>query len=50
MTREEQKFERAIRMIKETYEKALKDPHVHKPLSYTLYQVWRYYDTREKER
>lgn len=50
MTRSEQKYQKAIQMLAEEYRKAQASVYVAKPLSYALYQVWKYFDTHEKPR
>lgn len=50
MTRSEQKYQKAIKMLAEEYRKAQASVWVEKPISYALYQVWRYFDTHEKSR
>ena len=50
MTRSEQKYQKAIQMLTEEYRKAQANVYVGKPLSYALYQVWRYFDKYEKSR
>lgn len=40
----------AIGRIMVEYEYAFKQEHIRKPLSYALYQVWKYFDEREKAR
>lgn len=50
MTRSEQKYQKAIQMLTEEYRKAQANVYVAKPLSYALYQAWKYFDTHEKSR
>lgn len=50
MTRSEQRYQKAIKMLAEEYRKAQASVWVEKPISYALYQVWRYFDTHEKSR
>lgn len=50
MTRSEQKYQKAIQMLTEEYRKAQANVYVTKPLSYALYQVWKYFDKNEKSR
>ena len=40
----------AIGRIMVEYEYAVKRKDIRKPLSYALYQVWKYFDEREKAR
>ena len=40
----------AIGRIMVEYDYAIKQDHIRKPLSYALYQVWKYFDEREKAR
>ena len=42
-------LEKAILMLRETYKKAAKNPTVRTPVAYSLYKIWRYMDTHEKE-
>ena len=48
MTRNEQRYQKAIKMLAEEYRKAQAAAYVHKPMSYALYQVWKYFDAYEK--
>lgn len=50
MTRCEQTLSKAVKMVTEEYRKALSQVSVRKPMSYALYQVWRYFDQHEKSR
>ena len=50
MTRDEQKFERAIKRLKEEYDRAVKMEFVRKPMAWALYYTWKYYDVKEKDR
>ena len=50
MTRSEMKLNKAIRILKEEYIKAQASTYVRKPMSYALYQVWKYFEKNEKER
>jgi len=50
MTRSEQRFQKAIKMLMEEYRKAQAYVWVEKPLSFALYQVWKYFDIHEKSR
>ncbi len=50
MTRSEQKYQKAIKMIREEYTKAQAACYVQKPMAYALYQVWKYYDSHEKSK
>ena len=50
MTRSEQKYQKAIKMLAEEYRKAMAQVSVRKPMAYALYQVWRYFDQHEKSR
>lgn len=50
MTRSEQKYQKAIKMLAEEYHKAIVQVSVRKPMAYALYQVWRYFDQHEKSR
>lgn len=46
---ERRTLEKAIFMLQETFKKAVKNPTVRKPVAYSLYKIWRYMDTHEKE-
>lgn len=50
MTREERRYQKAIKMLAEEYHKAQAASWVQKPMSYALYQVWKYFDAYEKPR
>lgn len=50
MTRCEQTYQKAIKMLAEEYRKALSQVSVRKPMAYALYQTWRYFDQHEKSR
>ena len=50
MTRSEQKYQKAIKMLGEEYRKAQAAAYVHKPMAYALYQVFRWFDANEKPR
>ena len=50
MTRSEQKFQKAVRMIKDVYRTAQGSVWVNKPMAYTLYQVWKWFNENEKPR
>lgn len=41
---------KAIKMLTEEYTKAQSLTHINKPLSYALYQTWKYFDQHEKLR
>lgn len=41
-------IELAIRKVTEEYFYAVKRQYVQKPLSWALYQTWKYFDEREK--
>ena len=41
---------KAIVCLYENYKKAVEDSSVMKPVSYALYQTWKYVDRIEKER
>lgn len=43
-------LERALKIFYENYNKALSFDFVEKPISYALYQTWRYCDSVEKPR
>ena len=34
----------------EIYDKAVASPYVHKPVSYSLYKLWRKWDVKERSR
>ena len=42
--------ETAIRKFNEFYDKALKSDYVEKPISWALYQTWKWFDKNEKSR
>lgn len=44
MTREEQRLEKAIKVLREKYKKACDMAMVHNPLAYALYYTWREFD------
>ena len=44
---QERLFNKAVKKFKEEYEKALKLDYIQKPLSYSLYRTWRYFDSLE---
>lgn len=50
MTRSEQKYQKAIKMIAEEYRKAQASCYIRKPISYALYQVWKYFNMHETSR
>lgn len=50
MTRREQKYQKAIKMLAEEYRKAQTMTFVNKPMAYALYQVWKWFDENEKPR
>ena len=50
MTRSEHKYQKAIKMIAEEYRKAQAIVFVRKPMSYALYQVWKWFDENERPR
>ena len=50
MTRSEQKFQKAVTLLKKEYIKAQAAVFVNKPMSYALYQVWKQFDASEKGR
>ena len=50
MTRTEQRYQKVIKMLAEEYRKAQSYAWVRKPMSYALYQVWRYFNAHEKSR
>lgn len=50
MTRSEQKYQKAIKMLMEEYRKAQAQAFVRKPMAYALYQVWKWFDENEKPR
>ena len=37
-------------MLREQFDKDLKDPYIHKPYSHTLFTVWKKMDTKERPR
>lgn len=41
------KIEKAIHQLILEYERARKDEHIHNPVAYALYQVWRRADKEE---
>lgn len=50
VTRGEQKYQKAIKMLADEYRKAQAMVFVHKPMAYALYQVWKWFDENEKPR
>ena len=50
MTRNEQRYQKAIKMLQDEYVKAQASAFVRKPMAYALYQVWKYFDIKEKSR
>ena len=50
MTKSENKYQKAIKMLAYEYCKAQAMAFVHKPMAYALYQVWKYFDEHEKPR
>ena len=50
MTRSEQKYQKAIKMLAEEYRKSQAMVFVRKPMAYALYQVWKWFDENEKPR
>lgn len=50
MTRSEQRYQKAIKMLAEEYRKSQASVSVKKPMAYALYQVWKYFDKHEKPR
>ena len=42
--------ETAIRKFNEFYDKAVKLSYVEKPISWALYQTWKWFDKKEKSR
>ena len=50
MKYEEIKYGNAVKRLRREYEQAIKDVTIEKPLSYALYRVWEYYNSREKKR
>lgn len=50
MTRDEQRLEKAIKVLKENFKAAQAAPYVMKPLSYALYRTWRYFNDIELSR
>lgn len=50
MTRSEQKYNKAVKMLVEEYCKAQENVWVCKPMAYSLYQIWKWFDTNEKSR
>jgi len=43
------RIETAIKFLKRTYELGLEEKRVTKPVSWALYQTWKWVDTHEKE-
>ena len=41
---------KAIKMLVTNYDIAVKDQTIHKPIAWSLYQVWKYFDEKEKSR
>ena len=41
------RLETAIKLLTEEYEKAKKLEHIHNPIAYALYQVWKEADKRK---
>lgn len=50
MTRSEQKFNKAIEILKKEYIKSQASVYVAKPMAYALYQTWKYFDGHEGSR
>ncbi len=50
MTDREKLLNKAKKMIQETYDLAVKNDWVQKPVSYALYRAWKYCDEHEKPR
>ena len=50
MTRSEQKYNKAVKMLVEEYCKVQGNAWVDKPMAYSLYQVWKWFNTNEKPR
>ena len=50
MTRSEMRFIKAVKMLNKEYIKAQASAKVRKPMSYALYQIWKYFDKTEKAR
>ena len=48
--REEQTFNRYVRILKRKYEEVLKNQYIQKPLSWALYYTWRDCNDKEKSR
>jgi hypothetical protein len=42
--------ERAIRKFNEFHDKAVKLSYIEKPISWALYQTWKWFDKKEKSR
>lgn len=45
-----QKFEKAVRVLWNEFERAQADKTIHKPMANALYRTWRFFDEKEKER
>ena len=45
-----QNIDKVIEYLRKQYELALTLEYVRKPLAWALYQTWRYYDRKERER
>ena len=49
-TKEVKTLEKVYVELTEEYEKAINNNYVFKPMEYALYQVWKKYDVKEKNR
>ena len=43
-------IEKAIKILREEYEKAVKRPQVYNPIAYALYHTWRQFDRRKEKK
>ena len=48
--KEQGDLEAIARAVKQEYDKAVVNPHIRKPVSYAVYQVWRRVDLEEEPR
>ena len=43
-------IEKAIKILREEYAKAVKRPQVYNPIAYALYHTWRQFDRRKEKK
>lgn len=49
-SKEIKRYDRAVKILLQTYVDALDKKHIRKPLAYALYQTWKQIDKSEVER